>query len=530
MNERSRQAWPPRRPGRDGDHRERPEGERTGADVRARPEEAADAGTSGEAGGSGPGDPGGSGGPGGHGGTGAAGEVGDTGGFGGSPAADGSGSAAGPGGPGGAAKTGGLDGPGVTPTAPGRPARGGRRGVAPYGEVRRITPRTRGSGKSEGTGGSGGSEGTEGSGGSGTTAGAGEAVHGGTPRPVPEAGDEEAVRAGEETGGPGTEPRDAGEPGLAGPPDDAGAPGRSADAREGAPGERRRDDAEEDGPRGFLGGEDDGRRGGGPEVLKVDEPLGRGRRGRGRGGLRWVWPWRRDDDRIWPEESVWEIHRPWPLDDSLRDELPPSARWYGGPAAPPPRRAASRLRRLLIGLVAAVAGTGVGFGIAVLVPRILLQVPPSGQEGVPRPARVSDPGTGVGYPLPAGWRVSTVPPVTGFTSMAGGDEAVTVMTGPADPVTDVPEGTARLADLYGRLLLHGDKVRIVDDRTVTVGGRKGHSRSLRAEYSDVVNRPSYLRVVLLTGLGGRPVVVIGVAQPDLPHLRAAIDTVVAGIR
>ncbi|GHH67990.1 hypothetical protein GCM10017673_15940 [Streptosporangium violaceochromogenes] len=527
MNERSRQAWPPRRPGRDGDHRERPEGGRTGADARARPEEAA-AETSGEAGGSGPDDPGGSGGLGGHGEAGAAGEGRGEGGVEGFPATGGSGRVAGPERPDGAAKAGGLDGSGVTPMVPRRPARGGRRGAAPYGEVRRITPRAGGSGGSEGTGGSGDFEGT---------GQAGEPVSGGPLRPVPEAVDGgalpeavdgRAVRAGEETGGPGTELRDGDEPGLAGPPDGAGAPARATGGGEGVPGEWGRDVAEEDGPGGFFGGEGDGR-GGEPEVLKVDEPLGRG--GRGRGGLRWAWPWRREkDDGIWPEESAWEIHRPWPLDDSPQDELPPSARWYGAPAAPPPRRAASRLRRLLVGLVAAVAGAGVGFGIAVLVPRILLQVPPPAQEGVPRPARVSDPGTGVGYPLPAGWRVGAVPPVTGFTSMASGDEAVTVMTGPADPVTDVPEGTARLADLYGRLLLHGDKVSVVEDRTVTVGGRKGHSRSLRAEYSDVVNRPSYLRVVLLTGLGGRPVVVIGVAQPDLPHLRATIDTVVAGVR
>ncbi|WP_344929080.1 hypothetical protein, partial [Streptosporangium carneum] len=240
---------------------------------------------------------------------------------------------------------------------------------------------------------------------------------------------------------------------------------------------------------------------------------------------------RRDEDQIWPEESVWEVHRPWPLnDDAPQDELPPSARWYGAPAAPPPRKAAGRLRRLLVGLVAAVAGLTIGYGVAVFVPPLLLEQVPHRQASASGPARVDDPVAGVGYPLPAGWRVGAVAPVTGFTSMAGGDGKVTVMTGPADPVTDARKRAAELADLYGRLLLHGDEVKVVDDRAVTVGGRTGHSRSLRAEYRDVVNRPAYLKLVLLTGQGRRPVVVVGVSQPDDPRLRAAIDTVIAGIR
>ncbi|MFF4411025.1 hypothetical protein ACFYY8_00775 [Streptosporangium sp. NPDC001559] len=239
---------------------------------------------------------------------------------------------------------------------------------------------------------------------------------------------------------------------------------------------------------------------------------------------------RREAEGIWPEESVWETHRPWPLndDDSPQDELPPSARWYGSPVAPPPSRA-GRLRRLLLGTVAAAAGLAVGFAVAVLLPPLLLWQAPSDAHAATRPAVVSDPATGVTYPLPAGWRAGAVPPVTGFTSIAGGG-AVTIMTGPAEPGDDLAKTAARLADLYGRLLLHGDEVKVVDDRAVTVNGRTGRSRSLRAEYHDVVNRPAYLRLVLLTGKGGEPVVVVGVAQPDDPALRGAIDKVISGLR
>ncbi|MBB4914592.1 hypothetical protein [Streptosporangium saharense] len=245
----------------------------------------------------------------------------------------------------------------------------------------------------------------------------------------------------------------------------------------------------------------------------------------------------RREEGIWPEESVWEVHRPWPLsdDDSPQDELPPSARWYGSPVAPPPSRA-GRLRRLLVGTVAAIAGLAVGFAVAVLLPPLLLRQVPADAKAASRPAVVSDPVAGVTYPLPSGWRVGAVPPVTGFTSIAGGEGGeggegtVTVMTGPAEPGDDLAGTAADLADLYGRLLLHGDKVKVVEDRAVTVGGRSGRSRSLRAEYHDVVNRPAYLRLVLLTGKGGRPVVVVGVAQPDDPRLRGVIDKVISELR
>ncbi|MGV9539446.1 hypothetical protein ACWDR9_38075 [Streptosporangium sandarakinum] len=204
------------------------------------------------------------------------------------------------------------------------------------------------------------------------------------------------------------------------------------------------------------------------------------------------------------------------------DDLPPSARWYGTPAAPAPARVSGPLRRVLLGLLAVlVAGGAVAWGAALLL-RTLPS--PSG------PAAVSDPAAGVRYPLPEGWRTGGPPPVTGFTSVAGRDGLVTVLTRPADPVTDARKETVRLADLYGRLLLHGDEVKVVEDREVTVGGRTGYSRTLRAEYRDVVNRPAYLRVVFLTGQTGPPVVVLAAAQPDDLRTRAELDTVVAGIR
>ncbi|MFG1753765.1 hypothetical protein [Streptosporangium sandarakinum] len=204
------------------------------------------------------------------------------------------------------------------------------------------------------------------------------------------------------------------------------------------------------------------------------------------------------------------------------DDLPPSARWYGAPAAPAPARVSGPLRRVLLGLLAVlVAGGAVAWGAA-----LLLRTLPSS----PGPAAVSDPAAGVRYPLPEGWRTGGPPPVTGFTSVAGRDGLVTVLTRPADPVTDARKETVRLADLYGRLLLHGDEVKVVEDREVTVGGRTGYSRTLRAEYRDVVNRPAYLRVVFLTGQTGPPVVVLAAAQPDDPRTRAELDTVVAGIR
>jgi hypothetical protein len=147
-------------------------------------------------------------------------------------------------------------------------------------------------------------------------------------------------------------------------------------------------------------------------------------------------------------------------------------------------------------------------------------------------ANVADNLAGVTYPLPAGWREGKVAPVTAFTSVvAHGDDAI-VMTRPGDAVTSsgLRQATLDLTDLYSRLLLHGDKVSVVDDKDITLHGRAGHIRSLRAEYRDVVNRPSYLRVMLLAGVDGRSTVVVGIAQPDDPRRRADIEAIMSGVR
>ncbi|GAA2885648.1 hypothetical protein GCM10010517_49310 [Streptosporangium fragile] len=202
------------------------------------------------------------------------------------------------------------------------------------------------------------------------------------------------------------------------------------------------------------------------------------------------------------------------------DDLPPSARWYGTPIPPPPRKT-GRLRRLARVLLVLAACAGIVAGMVAVI-RALPEPPP--------PTRASDPVAGVSHPLPAGWTAGTVPPVTAFTSSAGDGGTVTVMIRPAEPATDARAAAVELSDLYARLLLHGDEVEVVDDRSIAVGGRAGHSRSVRAEYVDVVNRPAYLRVVFLAGTGARPVVVVAVAQPDDPTVRAEIETVIQGLR
>jgi hypothetical protein len=181
------------------------------------------------------------------------------------------------------------------------------------------------------------------------------------------------------------------------------------------------------------------------------------------------------------------------------------------------------MRRVLLASLALAVCGGIVAGAVVLVLRVLPS--PSSPAG-----RVIDTAAGVSYPLPDGWLAGTVPPVTAFTSAAGNGGTATVMVRPGEPVADVRKATVELSELYARLLLHGDEVEVLDDQPITVGGRTGHSRSLRAVYRDVVNRPAYLNVVFLTGSGGRPVVVVAVAQPDDLRLRAALDLVVIGIR
>ena len=213
-----------------------------------------------------------------------------------------------------------------------------------------------------------------------------------------------------------------------------------------------------------------------------------------------------------------------PPPDPAADALPPSARVYGTPEAPPPPRIPPVLARaLLAGAVLLVAGgliAGLGFLVADRVRAVT--APPS---------HLFDTLAGVTYPLPDGWREGKVAPVTAFTSVATHDGDAVVMTRPGEavPPSGLRQAALELTDLYARLLLHGDKLTVVEDRGLTVNGRTAHVRALRAEYRDVVNRPSYLRVMVLGG-GEGGTVMVGMAQPDEPRLRADIGAMMNGLR
>ncbi|GAA2385290.1 hypothetical protein GCM10010404_47610 [Nonomuraea africana] len=236
-----------------------------------------------------------------------------------------------------------------------------------------------------------------------------------------------------------------------------------------------------------------------------------------------------DDRRVWPPGSP-DPDPPWnpqlrrtverSLPDALPpDTLPPSARLYGAPAAPRrPRRWPRRAGALLALIVAG----GLVAGLATVVLR--LAVPDQA-----RTAMLTDATAAVAIPLPEGWRQDPVPPVTGFTSAARRGGEALVMARPSGAPADAARATAEAAELYSRLLLHGDTVRVVEDRPITIGPYGGHTRSLRAEYKDVVNRPAYLRVMLLTK-PGRTVVVVGLLQPDETTSRQALDEVMTSVR
>ncbi|GGK86179.1 hypothetical protein Sme01_39530 [Sphaerisporangium melleum] len=211
----------------------------------------------------------------------------------------------------------------------------------------------------------------------------------------------------------------------------------------------------------------------------------------------------------------------WPPPEE--EGLPPSARLYGAPATPSGVRVPFWVRRTALFAAAVAVGAALVAGVVAFVAGRLNQpaVPVVVQDGI----------AGVSYTAPPGWRLGTVPPVTGFTSAVTLGESAVVMARPGDGVpTGGPRAAAlQLADVYGRLLLHGDTVGVVDDRAVEANGWTGHSRALRATYSDVVNQPSYLRVTLLTK-DGESVVMLGLAQPDTPERRAEMDAVLAGVR
>ncbi|MGI5283389.1 hypothetical protein ACQEVF_08660 [Nonomuraea polychroma] len=209
-----------------------------------------------------------------------------------------------------------------------------------------------------------------------------------------------------------------------------------------------------------------------------------------------------------------------PLSAPTWDTLPPSARLYGTPVDPGVRRrAGARLwRRWAVVLAALLAGTGLVAGATAVVLRIT--------EPSVEPGRLSDALAGVTATLPQGWRVAAVPPVTGFTSVVRDESGGLVMARPVPAgVVDAEEATAEAAELYSRLLLKGDRVSIVEDKEIP----GGHTRALRAEYRDVVNRPAFMRVMLITR-GDRAVLLLGLLQPEENARRQALDAVMTSIR
>lgn len=244
-------------------------------------------------------------------------------------------------------------------------------------------------------------------------------------------------------------------------------------------------------------------------------------------------------DPTWPRDLVWRggpagLHDsaelanaagpggPVESGDAGRSEQPPSAHRYGTPVRPP-RGTPRWLSRLLVALLALLSA-GTVLGAVVLT--VLNQA-----EAEP-PRVVNDPLAGVYYELPPGWREGVVAPVTGFTSVAAHGDLVTFMARPEERVDppNLRSVVIELSDLYARLLLHGDETEVVDDRAVTINGRPGHTRAVRAAYRDVVNEPAFMRVTLLTRSDGRSTVLLALAHPDSPRSRAEVESLISGVR
>jgi hypothetical protein len=169
-------------------------------------------------------------------------------------------------------------------------------------------------------------------------------------------------------------------------------------------------------------------------------------------------------------------------------------------------------------LTALAAGTGLVAGATAVVLR--LTAPAAGT------GRLSDSAAGLTMDLPSGWTQGTIPPVTGFTSVIRYGPGELVMARPVPgKVEDAKKATSEAADLYSRLLLQGDKVTVVEDRQTP----QGYTRALRAEYDDIVNRPAFLRVMLVTRTGGA-ILLVGLLQPEETGRRQALDAVMATIR
>ncbi|WP_219461817.1 hypothetical protein [Nonomuraea rhizosphaerae] len=201
------------------------------------------------------------------------------------------------------------------------------------------------------------------------------------------------------------------------------------------------------------------------------------------------------------------------------ESLPPSARFYGAPADPglPGRVRSRKWRRPAAAVLALLLATGLVAGLVSVVLRMA--------EPEPVTARLSDSLAGVTITLPQGWREAAVPPVTGFTSVVRGDGALVMARPVPGPVADVVRATRDSAELYSRLLLKGDKVEVVEDKEIA----QGHTRALRAQYADVVNRPAFLRVTLLSR-DGKAVLLVGLLQPEEAGRRQALDAVMSSVR
>ncbi|WP_171055284.1 hypothetical protein, partial [Nonomuraea sp. KC401] len=161
-----------------------------------------------------------------------------------------------------------------------------------------------------------------------------------------------------------------------------------------------------------------------------------------------------------------------------------------------------------------------GAGLIVVAAVVLRSTAPPADNG-----RSSDSPAGVSVALPQGWREGPVPPVTGFTSVIRDDAGALVMARPMPPAKDAGKAAKEAAELYSRLLLKGDRVTVVEDKKLP----DGHTRALRAEYRDVVNRPAFLRVMLLTR-GARTVLLVGLLQPADTDRRQELDMVMTSIR
>ncbi|MEU8247573.1 hypothetical protein [Nonomuraea sp. NPDC048916] len=202
------------------------------------------------------------------------------------------------------------------------------------------------------------------------------------------------------------------------------------------------------------------------------------------------------------------------------ESLPPSARYYGSPADPGlPRRVRGRAwRRRTAALLALLAASALVTALVMAVLRLA--------EPRPETGRLDDSLAGVSVPLPAGWRQGAVPPVTGFTSVARDSAGSLIMARPVPgTVDDARQAAVEAAELYSRLLLKGDRVSVVEDKELA----RGHTRALRAEYQDVVNRPAYLRVILLTR-DERGVLLVGLLQPEETARRQVLDGLMASVR